>query len=166
MRGDHLGMSSARRLGLLWMAAALGGCGRGDWKAETQPAFGEVVINGQPAKGVIVTLHPKGEAVDVRKSRPWGLTNEKGFYTLRTYESGDGAPVGEYQATIVWKFDPSKQEETDRLGFAYSKPEKSEWEVSVGEGENLLPKIELSDVKLQDPPKAKAAGSTPFDIVE
>ncbi len=113
----------------------------GDWKAERGRLFGEVVINSQPAKRVIVTLHPQGEAVDVRKSRPWGLTNE-GVYAADISESGDGAQWGvpgddcvEVRSVEAGGDGPA--------GVAYSKPEKSEWEVSVGEGENLLPKIEL-----------------------
>ncbi|MEX2358737.1 MAG: hypothetical protein WEE51_10425, partial [Pirellulaceae bacterium] len=71
-----------------------------EWQTETQPVHGMLTINGKPAKGAVVTLHPKGEDIDIRESKPWGVTDENGTYRLRTYTKDDGAPVGEYQATF------------------------------------------------------------------
>lgn len=121
------------------------GCGRPSWQAKTQPAHGEVIVNGKPADGAFVTLYPVGKDVDSRQSRPWSIVEPDGSYTLRTYELDDGAPIGEYQVTVVWRFDPSSQAVTDRLGFAYSKPEQTPWRFTIKSGDNELPRIDIKD---------------------
>ncbi|QDT52425.1 hypothetical protein Pan44_04360 [Caulifigura coniformis] len=152
-----------------WMALLCvfgAGCGE-SWEADTYPAHGELFINGKPAAGAFVTLIPAGEKVDIRESKPWGFVQDDGSYSIRTYEAGDGAPAGEYKLTIVWRFDPRGQAETDRLGFVYSRPEKSQWAVTIEPGENELPRIELDNVKiLEEPRRKKAASPSPFDATE
>lgn len=136
--------------GLLACAACLG-CGE-DWKAETYPATGKVTINGEPPEGAVVTLYPADEKVDKRNSRPWGIVQEDGTFTLKTYENGDGAPAGEYDVTLKWPWDVSTPSGamTDRLGGRFSRPEQSQWTVTIEEGENELEPIELSGVQVKN----------------
>lgn len=141
--------------GLLACMACLG-CGE-DWHAETHPATGRVTINGQPPEGALVHLYPAGEKVDVRNSRPWGVVQEDGTFTLTTYELGDGAPEGEYHFTIVWPFDPKVPSPTDRLGYKYSRPEQSQWQVTVEEGQNDLPLVEITNVAVNRDPQSRSA---------
>lgn len=135
------------------------GCGGDAWKAETQPVEGHVTINGRPPAGAIVHLYPVGEAVDPRNSRPWGMVEEDGSFTLSTYEQGDGAPVGEYIFTIIWPLDPSVPVPTDRLGYAYSTPEKSDYRVRVVAGETELEPIEMTGVAVNENPGAGRRGA-------
>jgi hypothetical protein len=133
--------------GLLMLC--LSACGSKDaWKAAPQPARGTLTINGQPEKGVYVTLHPVDGQIDVRQTQPWGVTDDAGNFSVRTYEKGDGAPIGEYQVTFIWRIDPRDPQIKDRLGFAYAKPEHSKWTVQIGEGENTLPPIAVAGAKV------------------
>lgn len=135
----------------IWLACLVClGCGQ-DWHAETYPATGRVTINGQPAEGAVVTLHPTGQKVDQRNSKPWGIVQEDGRVTLKTYEKGDGAPASQYNVTIKWPEDLSKPSTamTDRLGGRFSRPERSQWTVTIEEGENELEPIEITGAKVQ-----------------
>lgn len=136
---------------LIVLAAPLTlGCGQ-DWKADTHPASGRVSIDGQAAAGVLVQLHPVGNGPDERNSRPWALVQGDGTFTLSTYQSGDGAPAGEYAVTLTWPDDPSVPSMTDRLGSRYAEPARSPWKVAIREGENTLEPIEIPG----PPPVAK-----------
>jgi len=144
-------------LGGLFLLPVLG-CGE-DWQASTHPASGQVMINGAPPEGALVQLHPTGEGPDERNSRPWGLVQADGTFTLSTYESGDGAPAGAYKLTITWPVDPTVPSPSDRLGYRYARPERSPWRVEITEGENTLPPVELTGVAVDEDPSVSASPS-------
>lgn len=139
-----------RRFPLLALAACLvcTGCGSEDWQAETHPAHGRVTVNGEPPAGAVIELHATGEAADVRNSRPWAIVEADGSYTLSTYEAADGAPAGNYAVTIKWPPDVSQPSLADRLNYAYVHPDRSQWNVTVTEGENELPPIEIVGARI------------------
>lgn len=145
--------------GLLVCLTCLG-CG-GDWQAETHPAGGQISVNGEPPAGAVVELHATGEAVDVRNSRPWAIVQEDGSYTLSTYERNDGAPVGEYAVTVRWPPDVSQPSLSDRLNNAYVDPSRSQWKVTISEGDNELPPIEITGAKVLSEEQANRAGTAP-----
>jgi hypothetical protein len=85
----------------IWIA----GCGpsyvRPETGAKPHPVTGQVLIDGTPAEGVLVTFIPEGgPAKDARAAT--GLTDEEGLFTLSTYNPEDGAPAGKYQVTLSW----------------------------------------------------------------
>lgn len=135
------------------LAVVAGGCGDGRWQAPTYPATGRLVVNGKPAAGALVHLHPEGAPVDARSSRPWAKVQSDGTFTLTTYELDDGAPAGSYQVTLVWPEDTSRPSLFDRLDRKFDEPEESKWTVTVTEGDNTLPPIEIDGVRLIDPPR-------------
>lgn len=137
------------------------GCGGEDWHADTHPARGRVTINGEPAEGAVVELHPQGERPDVRNSRPWAVVQQDGSYTLSTYETGDGAPAGAYAATVRWPPDVSQPSLADRLDGAYATPQRSRWTFDVVEGDNALPPIEIQGVAVQSQERADASRQAP-----
>lgn len=140
------------------LCAGLPGCGGNDWHADTYPASGRVTINGEPAAGAVIELHSTGEAKpDVRNSRPWAVVQEDGGYVLSTYETGDGAPPGEYAIILRWPPDVKQPSLVDRLGGAYSQPDKSQWRVTITAGENELPPVEITGAKVLPKEQAKAA---------
>ena len=49
-----------------------------------QSVSGKVLHKGQPIKGAVVTLHPKGGENDAKAQRPSGVTDENGKFTLAT----------------------------------------------------------------------------------
>lgn len=167
MRPHTLCVSSAvaRRLLLclsLCASAACAGCGD-DWQADTYPARGRLTINGQPATGAVVTLHPLGEPVDVRRSNPWAVVQPDGAFALSTYQQGDGAPEGEYSVTVKWPADVTNiaAAMSDRLGGAYAAPQQSPWKVSVSPGENELPPLEIAGAKVLSKEQAQASPQAP-----
>ncbi|WP_435017903.1 hypothetical protein TA3x_005525 [Tundrisphaera sp. TA3] len=132
------------------------GCG-GDWKAATVPATGRVTVNGKPASGLLVQLHPIGTQVDARNSRPWGKVQDDGTFSLSAYEDREGVPPGDYAVTLIWPVDSSVMGSPDRLGRRYDKADRSKWKVSIKPGEdNALPPIDLTDVAVQEKPKISA----------
>jgi len=158
--------TSQQRFGLfslvIFTATWCMGCGE-DWQAETHPVTGKVTVNGKAPEGAVVTLYPVGEKVDKRNSKPWGIVDGDGVFDLQTYEKADGAPVGEYVVTIKWPWDVNdmSQAMTDRLGKAYSNPDKSKWPVTIEEGENILDPIEITGAKVEMKPPSKTGGKVP-----
>jgi hypothetical protein len=87
---------------------------------------GTETINGAPAEdGVIVTLVPQFTETDKYPIHPRGRTAGGGRFKLTTYNSDDGAPEGEYVATVEWPPRPvmSSFASGDMFGGAFAKPE-------------------------------------------
>ena len=132
----------------------------------TVPVTGSVRVDGKPAAGVQVVLHPV-DADDERltKLRPTGRTAADGTFVIGTYEMSDGAPVAEYRITAEWfaggpetttseTADPeanSAATQTDRLGGRFANPETSALKASVGGPSSEIPAIDLSTQASQPP---------------
>lgn len=143
----------------LILAICLSGCGSNDSRLETHPVSGSVFINGEPASGCTVTFVPRD--AELRGAViPAGSTDESGTFQLTTYETGDGAPAGEYGVSLIWEatswpsmnaeggIDPVVTVRPDRLLNRLSSPEKSGLKATVVEGENALEPFRLDNVKL------------------
>lgn len=145
------------------LSFALAGCGKEEWQAETYPASGQITINGESPEGAVVTLYPVGEKIDTRGSNPWGIVQQDGTYLLSTYEQGDGAPVGKYAVTVRWPRDVTEMSAamTDRLGGIYATKDRSQWEVTITDGENVLSPIEIEGVKVQSKEEASPPRHAP-----
>ncbi|NNJ24069.1 hypothetical protein [Alienimonas chondri] len=143
--------SRARRVSRFGGLAALclvGCSGQEDWQVETQPVSGSLRINDTIPENAVVTLHPQGGPIDVRKSKPWGKVQSDGTFTLQTYEQHDGAPPGTYALTVVWRKNPAVMGSPDQLGGAYDEVRESQWTVSVEEGREELAPIAIEGVEL------------------
>src|SRR5262249_54027885 len=64
------------------------------------PVRGQILVEGKPAAQAIVTFHPVGG--DTGTLRPSAQTDADGYFSLTTYENGDGAPEGKYSVTVTW----------------------------------------------------------------
>lgn len=136
-------------LGMLLLgAAALGGCGKGISVPSTAPVNGVVTYKGKPLQGIRVTLHSKTETAK-GAFIPSGETGPDGKFILNTGAPGNGAPHGTYVVTFEKPeigspaSTGSIETEIDAFGGKYSNPAKSEWTVTIEEGENSLPPFEL-----------------------
>lgn len=147
---------------MLSLSLLVQGCGPKEWKAKVVPARGSISINGSPAEGVMVTLSPRGDQVDKRESQPWGISNADGTFTLTTYEFKDGAPEGAYDVLVRWPDDVHSMDAIDMLSGAYSKPEKSQWQMTVAKGSPELPPIKIDGAKVRKP-AAKPPQTKPLD---
>lgn len=134
---------------LLAFVGGLFGCS-GDGKLSVYPVSGTVTQNGKPLEGATVYLYAKDEAVVAAKTPvPQGKTDASGKYQLKTYETNDGAPAGEYGVAIVAmkivndSEDPEQIVETDLLKGRYSDSAQSGLTATVQEGATEVPPFDL-----------------------
>ena len=96
------------------------------------PVTGKVLFDGNPTPGAVVILHPIGDP-DRTRPRPRALVDRDGNFKLTTYRTNDGAPAGDYVATVDWR----KQGRGQRRGAPnllpakYSEPAQSPLHVTV-----------------------------------
>ena len=74
----------------------LTGCGGGADRPAMVPVSGTVNYNGSPVEGATVTF---AAGTSARSST--GVTDSSGKFKLTTFDTNDGAPVGEYIVTIA-----------------------------------------------------------------
>jgi hypothetical protein len=116
------------------------------------PVRGKVLVKDAPAKGAVVTFHPKGQDSSVTAQRPSGVADENGSFTLMT-GSKNGAPAGEYMVTIVWDEEVQTKKivlnpdslpaPKDRLGGRYATLVNSKISAQVKSGNNELEPFRL-----------------------
>ncbi len=92
--------ANARRGATLAPLAAvlvLTGCGKGEpARIPVFPVSGQVRVEGDSASGAVVVFH------SVSKATPPAIAtaDREGRFKLTTYDTGDGAPAGEYAVTV------------------------------------------------------------------
>lgn len=124
----------------------LAGCGSQPKLPGPQPQLvhGAVLYQGKPAAGFRVSFNPL-TVWEGAKFSPSALTNENGEFQLRSYHDNDGAPAGNYAVTFAWPQsvvrdgDPDDAlAQIDRLKGRFANPQKTQFKVTVHEGENAL----------------------------
>jgi hypothetical protein len=76
-------------------------CGKS--RKPVYPVHGTILDNeGKPAVGAIIIFHST-DTSDASSTNPAAVVAEDGSFAITTYETGDGAPEGEYVATIEWR---------------------------------------------------------------
>lgn len=132
---------------LLWQV----GCQQSEDRPELQQARGSLMINGEPAMGATVVLHPSdGEPFDSRGSRPKGTVQADGTFELMTYQNGDGAPVGNYDVAVLWLAEPESNHPWDKLSGRLADPKQTKLHLAVREGQSELEPIELNGLTIQN----------------
>lgn len=118
-----------------------------DAKVEVHKAAGKVSFNGAAPSGAIVTLNPTG-AFEVKNAVPKGVVKDDGTFHLSVYEDGDGAPAGDYVVTVQWfklvSGDGGSGAGPNVIPAQYTNPATSPIKVTIKEGANDLPPIEIS----------------------
>lgn len=115
------------------------GCANEEQRPTVYPVRGELYVNGQPAEGALLSLHPAdGVNFDTRGSRPWSIVEADGSFVVSTYASDDGAPVGNYRVSVVWWNNPNAANPVDRLSGRFANPKQSQWHVQVSAADNSL----------------------------
>ena len=125
------------------------GCSSGPEKIvppKTVPVQGSVMRKGNPVRGARVKFHPQFDIGKV-KFLPYGETGFDGKFLLNTGAVGNGAPKGDYIVTVEMPVTDSDaygmETEVDQLKGAYSDPAKSDWKVTLVDGENVLEPFQL-----------------------
>jgi len=125
------------------VALSLSGCG-GDTttRPDTAAVSGRVMYNGSPVVGASVSFTAEGASRSAN-----GETNDKGEFVLTTFDTDDGAVLGEHLVTITKmasssSFDPDL-EKMDTGGYAKSMEKSKDRSVIPGgsaeEVKGLLP---------------------------
>jgi hypothetical protein len=134
--------------------AVLAVIGCGDGRLPRSPVSGSVRVDGKPAAGAVVVLHPVAGSVasGAERIRPTGTCDRDGKFVLGTWELADGVPAGRWKATVQWfaadgaaaDADPETVHgEHDRLGGAYGDPEATPLMIDVAKSAIELPPFEL-----------------------
>ncbi|MFO0826441.1 MAG: hypothetical protein U0792_25535 [Gemmataceae bacterium] len=74
------------------------GCGKS--KPVEVPVSGRVIVNGKPATGATVVLHPVNAAPDA--AHPTARVDEKGEFVVAVPETEKQHAAGEYRVTLTW----------------------------------------------------------------
>ena len=70
-------------------------------------------------------------------NKPFARVSEDGTFAVTTYDTGDGAPAGEFKVTVYWPADPdARGPSPDRLKGRYRDPESTALVATFVEGEN------------------------------
>jgi hypothetical protein len=125
------------------------------------PVSGQVLVNGQPAKGVRVTFFHSGDWGE-RAIVPQSWTDDQGRFELATYGVKDGAPAGDYRVTAEWPaYRHGKSWGPDKFGGRYTKPETSGLTAHVDKGGNKLEpfalQVSAAQARLNETLDAQAA---------
>jgi len=89
---------TCRWLPLAVLGLFLAGCSKSE--EELVPVTGTVLVDGKPAAGAAVVLHPIDGSGN--GTHPLGQVDAAGHFQLTTVRSGDGAAPGPYKVTLTW----------------------------------------------------------------
>lgn len=118
------------------------GCGQAEpERVAVFPVTGQVLFEGRPAAGAVVTFHPKDKNIVI--PAPHARADAQGNFVLTTYRAEDGAPVGEYLITVelrrIVPHDGEYVPGPNLLPPKYSVPKTTDLVARVAEGSNTVP---------------------------
>ena len=107
-----------------------------------QQVTGQVLVNGNPEKGIVVQFKHTNPAVTKNASRPIAVTDDEGRFRLSTNGEKDGAVAGAYLVSFFW---PEGGNSTrDFFSGKYVKTSGSAFEVTIGADDTEVPPFELT----------------------
>ena len=135
------------------MDVSLSGCGEAVDRPKTAPVKGVVTYKGQPVDGASVMFFP------TTSGRPaTAQTNSQGEFTLTTFDTNDGAIIGEHRVTVAKiesvapQGDPGRTPQAttttppkNQLPNKYNDPQQSGLKETVKAGEANSFKFDLAD---------------------
>jgi len=128
------------------LSVATLGCG-GESRVSVVPVSGKVTFQGTAPAGAQVVLHPVTRS-DETSVAPSGTVKEDGSFQISAYDQGDGAPPGEYVATVQWFRLVAEEGGSGRgpnvLPVKYASPETSPVKVTVNSDATELQPIEIT----------------------
>jgi len=133
-------------------AASCGDKGpQGGPRVPTFPVRGQVVVDGQPAAHVAISLHSKSSDPETPLTSS-AYTDAEGNFTIGTYEGADGAPAGDYRLTFTWRevnLMTGRFEGPDKLNDRYSDPGKSTFNFTVSATTEDAPENDWGAIELK-----------------
>lgn len=133
--------------GLVLSFAAFAGCGSGEPRVRVFAVTGKISFQGQAPAGAQVVLHPVA-SLGESNIAPAATVKEDGTFAISAYDEGDGAPPGDYVATVEWFRLVSTDEGGGGRGpnvlpVQYAHPTTSPIRVTVKPEATELPPIEI-----------------------
>jgi hypothetical protein len=135
----------------------LGGLGGGGYwcfgnnparPVSVHPVKGKIVIDGTPLANASVVLHRVGESRIPANLHPRARAGEDGSFALETFDPADGAPNGEFVATVFLheaiEVNGEKQAGPNVLPVLYSRPETSPLKLRITSSTRELEPLELT----------------------
>lgn len=112
------------------------------------PVQGKVILDGQPLANAAIVLHRVGDSKLPANLHPRGKASEDGTFKLETFDPADGAPDGDFVATVFLthetEVDGEKQAGPNLLPAVYSKPETSPLRLKITSSTRELHPLELT----------------------
>jgi len=141
-RYSYFSLMAAAALAL----ASISGCS--EKRVAVFPVTGKLTFEGQAPEGAQVVLHPVS-STEANNVTAAGSVKSDGTFKITVYEDGDGAPAGDYVATVQWfRFvadEGSGGRGPNVLPAKYASAETSPIKVTVKSGTNELPPIDLTN---------------------
>ena len=134
-------------MALCLSVVALTSCKKKDGKLPVYPVKGQILIDGNPVKDVLIYFWPGKIEEGLHAYCPNAQTDENGYFALSTYDRADGAPEGEYAVTIEWPVGysiVSNQWHGDHLQGKYKDQTSSEIKIKIEPKPNDLPPIRIT----------------------
>jgi hypothetical protein len=118
----------------LLLSTALLAVGCGESWLEVFPVSGSIKFNGQTPAGAQLVFHAVNPA-DPAAPAPKASVKPDGSFVVTSYQSGDGAPPGDYVVTVEWyQVDKDGNVGPNVVPKEYSDPKASPIKVTVAAG--------------------------------
>ncbi len=112
------------------------------------PVQGKVILNGRPLANAAIVLHRVGDSKLPANLHPRAKACGDGTFKLETFDPADGAPDGDFVATVFLthesEVDGEKQAGPNLLPAVYSKPETSPLRLKITSATRELHPLELT----------------------
>jgi len=137
----HL-MSTSKLFLLAFLGAGiLSGCGKKfDDGLVKHQVTGQVLVNGEPVKGMVVAFWHTDVNVPGNGARPIAVTDDQGKYALTTNGTNDGAVAGDYHVSFFWPRGNTR----DVMNDLYASRCNPDFKVTVDEKGTEIPPFELT----------------------
>lgn len=131
-----------------------------DVRPDRHPVKGTLTYNSKPAKGASVILWKLPldlKSKDAwRQVRPAATVEADGSFVPNSYDLKDGAMAGDYAVTAIWTGE-NAEPGPDLFKGRFSNPEQPVLKVTIKQGDNVLPAMNLTGPAI-DPRKAAVPG--------
>lgn len=136
-------LTGARLFAPACVAVVLASCSD-DGQVPVYPVSGTVKFGSEVPVGAQVVLHPISPSAP-ENTVATGIVGPDGSFKVGTYDSADGAPAGEYKATLQWFKVVTGDGGTGRgpnvLPKQYADPAKTPLKVTVADAATEMPPI-------------------------
>lgn len=127
------------------LALACCSCSKDDGRIAVFPVHGKVLLDGKPVPHAFVVFHPVEDS-SPGAIHPRAQSKDDGTFETSSYDTGDGAPVGEYVVTVERHRPPTSDDPNpgpNQLPRKYASSKSSKLKVHVSQGVNDLKPFEL-----------------------